>query len=69
MSDWTCRAAAAQPIEIANSEVTASVTPDFAADQTWFVFTLDRPALVDIFSPQTGFAICPSCTFAPGLHL
>jgi hypothetical protein len=66
MSNWTCQAVAAQPIEIAKREVTAWVTPDFAADQTWFVFTLDRPALVDILSPQTGFAICPSCTFAPG---
>ncbi|MEA2697187.1 MAG: hypothetical protein QOI66_1458, partial [Myxococcales bacterium] len=66
MSDWTCQAAATQPIALGNREVTAWVTPDFASDETWFAFNLDRPAVVDILNPETDFAICPSCTPGPG---
>jgi hypothetical protein len=66
-SDWTCEAAAAHPIALGSRQVTTWVTSDFADDETWFALddVVDRLALVDILTPETDFAICPSCSHGP----
>jgi hypothetical protein len=60
-SDWSCHAAAANPIAIGDREVTAWVTPEFDGEETWFAFTLDKLTALDILSPETDFTICSSC--------
>jgi hypothetical protein len=62
MSDWTCEAAAVHPIPLGQRQITVWVTAEFADQETWFALdNVDRMAAIDILSPATNFAICPSC--------
>ena len=74
-SDWSCAAAAAHPIAVGKRQVTAWVTSDFADDENWFAFNLDRPTGLDLLNPESDIAVCLACspecgsTFAGGARL
>jgi hypothetical protein len=61
--DWTCDTAAANPVALAGREITAWVAPGMKAG-TWFAFTLDGDATLDILGESTEVVVCPSCAEA-----
>jgi hypothetical protein len=61
--DWTCDTAAANPVALAGQEITAWVAPGMEGG-TWFAFTLDGDATLDILGESTEVVLCPSCAEA-----
>jgi hypothetical protein len=62
-TDWTCDTAAASPVALAGREITAWVAPGMLGG-TWFSFTLDGDATLDILGDSTEVVLCPSCADA-----
>lgn len=60
VDDWTCDTAAANPVPLDGRAVTAWVTPGLNGP-TWFAFSLDGPAELELLDPFTDFLLCPSC--------
>ncbi|HVZ72091.1 MAG TPA: hypothetical protein VHJ20_06925 [Polyangia bacterium] len=65
-SDWSCEAAAANPIDARGRDVTAWATADVASGQTWMALRLEGPRTIDMLTAETAYEVCPACPTRAG---